>query len=311
MTIGVSAIIATRDRPEFLRRTLSQLERQTFRPSQIIIIDASESEGTKSTINEFKDAELNTIYVRAQNSGAASQRIVGLEHASEPFIWFLDDDIVMEQDCSKKLWEGFAGDQVGAVNAMISNQRYTKPGRVTRFMYLLMHGKKLGTYAGKVIGPAWNLLPEDEAGLPDYVRCEWLNTTCTMYKRKALPNPVFSDFFRGYSMFEDLTLSVSIAKHYTLLNARTARIVHESQSGTHKDNVAEISRMALVNRYYVMTRILQRGGWKYNLKLFLLETFGITSSLRTKQNWLQLPKVIQGKILGLKEINRMKSKYGV
>ena len=311
MTIGVSTIIATRDRPDFLRRTLSQLVSQSFQPSQIIIIDASENDETKKAIDEFKDSELNTIYVKTQKSGAASQRIVGLEHASEPFIWFLDDDIIMDEECSKKLWEGFADNNVGAVNAMISNQRYTKPGRITRFMYLLMHGKKSGTYAGKVIGPAWNLLPEDEPGLPDYVKCEWLNTTCTMYKRKAMPSPVFANFFRGYSMFEDLTLSVTIAKHHTLLNARTARIFHDSQPGTHKDNVIEMSCMALVNRYYVMTRVLKRYGLKYNVKLLLLESFGITTSLRTKQNWLNLPNVLRGKILGVKEINRMKSKYGV
>lgn len=311
--LPVSVIIPTRNRLTILNRTIGSLVDQSYWPAEVIIVDGS-AEDHLQEINrpEFSAKKITLIYQKANVLGAASQRLQGIALAQHNVIWFLDDDVLLDPECTRRLWVGLTWQEnVGAVNAMISNQRYTKPGRVTRFMYLLMHGKKLGTYAGKVIGPAWNLLPEDEAGLPDYVRCEWLNTTCTMYKRKALPNPVFSDFFRGYSMFEDLTLSVSIAKHYTLLNARTARIVHESQSGTHKDNMAEISRMALVNRYYVMTRILQRCGWKYNLKLFLLETFGITTSLRTRQNWLQLPKVLHGKILGLKQINNMKSNYGV
>ena len=165
-------------------------------------------------------------------------------------------------------------------------------------MYRLLSGEKLDTYAGKIIGPAWNLLPEDNDTLPELVPCEWLNTTCTLYRKAALPVPVFSNHFTGYSLMEDVTLSVTIGRNWDLLNARTARIFHDSQTGDHKSNVAEISQMELVNRYYVMSKILERRGFVFNLKFLLLQIFGIVTNLRSKQAWANLPGVLWGKISG-------------
>lgn len=305
MIIAVSAIIATKDRPDFLQRTIKGLLQQSCVPMELIIIDASQK-SSRDIFEKIKSVHFKITYIHSERIGAASQRIQGLEFASQPIIWFLDDDIILEEVCTQRLWNGFHySDHVGAVNAMITNQRYTKPGRVTRFMYRIMHGKQLASYAGKIIGPAWNLLPEDEPNLPDYVQCEWLNTTCTMYKREALPSQLFSDFFTGYSLFEDLALSVTISKRYTLLNARTARIFHDSQPGSHKNNIVQLSQMMLVNRYYVMTNILGRHGFFYNLKLFMLETFGLVTGLRSGQSVINLPKVLWGKFLGIMTINKL------
>jgi len=107
---------------------------------------------------------------------------------------------------------------IGGVNAMITNQQYHTPGRVSRIMYRLMHGKKSASYAGKCIGPASNLLPQDIDSLPEYQPVEWLNTTCTLYRKEALPQPAFHSHFTGYSLMEDVSLSLTVAKNgnYTM-----------------------------------------------------------------------------------------------
>ena len=306
-TIPVSAIIPTKDRLDVLIRTLDSLSMQSTKPSEVIIVDGSVDDFSELVgKSKIADGTIKLIYQKAIKNGAANQRLQGMNLASHPFIWFLDDDIILEEDCAKRLFEGFSyQENVGAVNAMIVNQRYTKPGFVTRCMYRIMHPNKLTTYAGKIIGPAWNLLPEDEPGLPDYVACEWLNTTCTIYRREAMPNPVFAEFFQGYSMFEDVTLSVMIGKNHILLNARTARIFHDSQPGSHKNSIVEMSAMTLVNRYYVMTRVLKRKGVGHNFKLLVLELFGMIGSLRSGQGRRSLPGVLKGKISGVKQILKL------
>ena len=43
---------------------------------------------------------------------------------------------------------------------------------------------------------------------PEVASVEWLNTTCTIYRGEALPSPPFCNQFTGYSLMEDLALSL-------------------------------------------------------------------------------------------------------
>lgn len=284
--IPVSAVIATANRAVVFETTLTSLYSQSVIPQQIIVVDASDTDETFVLCsNKYPDIQ----WVKASVRGAAAQRNQGLELVQTSVVFFMDDDIVFEADCVNKLWQGInSRNEVGGVNAMITNQQYHAPGKFTSFMYRLMHGKQLDSYAGKCIGPAWNLLPQDADCLPEMQPVEWLNTTCTMYRTGALPMPAFSSHFTGYSLMEDLCLSLEVAKKWKLFNVRTARIFHDSQPGVHKKNDFELARMELVNRYYVMTRILDRTGFRNNIKLFFFQLFGIvTSSNRYKiKVWL-------------------------
>src|SRR5437762_10351673 len=123
---------------------------------------------------------------------------------------------------------------------MIANQHSCSPGLASRTVLRLIHGKGESSYAGRVICPAVNLLPEDSDDLPEIVPVEWLNLGCTIYRRDALPSPPFDSFFRGYSLMEDVVLSLRVAERgWKLANVRTARIFHDSQPGVHKSDIAE------------------------------------------------------------------------
>lgn len=298
--LSVSVIMATRSRPLFVERTLKSIFDQSHIPAQVIVVDGSSDRQTEDVVirlNKFLPVWVE--WEKAEHLGAAVQRVQGLKLAKHAIIWFVDDDIVLDPECTIRLWSCFSmKSNVGAVSAMLTNQCYTKPGLFTMALLLIMHGKWEKSYAGKLIGPAWNLLPEDDVKLPDYVACDWLNTTCTMYFQEALPQPVFDSFFKDYSMMEDVALSATIAKKYDLFNARTARVFHDSQPGIHKDNIFRLSRMALVNRYWVMTRVLHRQGPGYICKLALFETVGLLTTLRSLKGWRSFPAALVGKING-------------
>jgi hypothetical protein len=197
---------------------------------------------------------------------------------------------------------------MGGVNAMITNQKYSPPGRVSRALFEFLDGTKRESYAGKCIGPALNLLPEDREELPEIVPVEWLNTTCVLYKKSAVPNPLFPDHFTGYSLMEDVTLSLTVGKKWQLANARTARIYHDSQPGDHKNNERVLSQMDLVNRHFVMTKILGRCSFQDYFKLMVLQLFAIAALFGKNGNLKHLPAVVQGKILGTLEIFRNRNK---
>ncbi|MFO1486253.1 MAG: glycosyltransferase [Verrucomicrobiaceae bacterium] len=310
-TMAASAVIPTRHRPQVMARTLESLLGQERRPAELIVVDASQDDETQRVMEAFAGKTtggMAVTWMRAETAGAAAQRNQGVAAATQPVIWFLDDDILLEPDCTARLWTALhSAPDIGGVNAMITNQRYQTPGRVSRFMFQLMAGEKCDSYAGRVLGPAVNLLPEDRDDLPEIVPVEWLNTTCTMYRREALPQPPFPAHFTGYSMMEDVTLSLLVAQKWKLANARTARIFHDSQPGSHKADIAELAEMELVNRHYVMTRVLGRTGVANHLRLAVWELFHLATGLLNVDGRRTLLASCCGKWRALRKIGRTNS----
>lgn len=303
--LPLSIVIPTRNRSAVLRRTLESLATQSAQPVELIIVDASGDTSTCALCLNESIAGLASLlrWHRAEVAGAASQRNQGVHLCSESVIGFFDDDILFEPDCMARLWRALLSDSsIGGVNAMITNQRYQRPGRISRFVFRLMADRAESSYAGRVLGPAVNLLPEDRDELPEVVPVEWLNTTCTLYQRCALPEPAFPNHFRGYSIMEDLTLSLMVAKRWKLANARTARIYHDSQPASHKSDAARLAEMQLVNRHYVMKEILARNRLRDYFKLILFELFSVTSVARTRAGRATLIAVIRGRAGALRRI---------
>jgi glycosyltransferase involved in cell wall biosynthesis len=303
----ISCVIPTRDRPEALRRTLRSLSAQGELPAQLILIDASRDDASCKVADDLTDefaARGCTIrWQSAVIAGAAPQRNQGMKLATQPVIAFFDDDIILQQDCLASLHGALMSDaRIGGVNAMIANQHYFPPSWVSRFIFRLMRGRAEITYAGCLLGPAINILPEDREDLPEVVPVEWLNTTCTLYRREALPDPPFPDFFSGYSMMEDVALSVRVARDWKLANARRARIFHDSQPGAHKDDVAALSKMELVNRHYVMTYILEKRLLSDYSRLALWEGFQLLVCALQRRLGREFWSTLRGKWLGLRQI---------
>jgi len=294
------------NRSEALSRMLISLAQQTAQPAEMVIIDASQDNQTEDLIaRPFPNLQTKFVYRRAKQMGAAVQRNEAMTYASHSYVLFFDDDIVFEPDCLARLWQALQSDQgLGGVNATFTNQRYLPPGQLSATLFRILNGRSEVSYAGRCIGPALNLLPEDRSDLPEVVPVEWLNTGCTLYRREALPSPPFSDHFVGYSFMEDVALSLTVAKNWKLANGRTARIFHDSQAAQYKSNRFMMAKMELVNRHFVMTKILTRTAVSFYLKLAILEAFGIATSLNSSKAWRALPSVLMGKASAIGTIVR-------
>lgn len=302
--LSISALVATRNRYLPLKRMLDSLAKQSAQPREMIVIDGSDNDETKTLCHsKISHLKTNIVYHRATEIGAATQRNQAMQYATQNVIWLLDDDIIFEPNCVERIWNALQSDSsLGGVNAMITNQKYLSPGKISRQLFQILHGSFETSYAGKCIGPALNLLPEDNPNLPEIVPVEWLNSTCVMYRKEALPNPLFPPVFTGYSLMEDVTISLTVGKKWQLANARTARIFHDSQPGDHKNNLGVLAKMDLVNRHYVMTQILERNSLNDYFKLAIFQIFNIIGFLATTKKWQVLPSIIIGKLSGIKEI---------
>jgi hypothetical protein len=303
--LPISVVIPTRDRAGILRRTLESIAAQSMQPAQIVLVDASGGRASYEACIEVPVAGLKTalVWLRAETPGAANQRNQGILACNQPTIGFFDDDILLMPDCIERLWQALQGDPtLGGVSATITNQTYQHPGLISRLVFRLMAVRTEDSYAGLVVGPAVNFLPDDRADLPEIVPVQWLPTCCVLYRKDALPAPPFPGHFVGYSLMEDLTLSCTVGQKWKLANARIARIFHDSQPGLHKSDVSALAEMELVNRHYVMTKVLLQRGWADLSRLTIWELFQLGVSVRTATGICPAWQVFVGKARGLQQL---------
>lgn len=294
--VDISIIIPTLNRKDILTTTLNSLAEQSLQPSEIIIIDGS-AIFERLARNNFPSLKSEIIHESAFALGAARQRNQGIGLASTKIIGFLDDDIILEQNCIANLWEGLRKNpRCGGINAIITNQSYHPLGPISKTFYKLIGANTSISLAGRCIGPVINFLPALNHH-DHFIPVDWLNTTCTLYRKEALPQPVFDEHFTGYSLMEDLALSLRVAQNWQLLTANNARIYHDSQPSEGKNNLFLNAEMDLVNRFYIMKYILNKTSLKDYSQLLLQQLFaGIASKKILSRNY------IKGKISALKKI---------
>jgi glycosyltransferase involved in cell wall biosynthesis len=112
--ISITAVIPTRNRETHLRSLLSSLQRQTLSLSEIIIVDSSDDTFYQKDLSE-EYHELNPIWLSSLPSVCA-QRNMGIQNATNEWVFLCDDDIELPEDYIQKISEFILSNPaVGAV----------------------------------------------------------------------------------------------------------------------------------------------------------------------------------------------------
>jgi len=88
----ISVIYPTRNRPEFLLRSLAALLANTVLPDEIIIVDQSRNDKTRQVLAEFNNPLI--IHVPSGETGLSRARNTGIKVSRFPILGFLDDDCI-------------------------------------------------------------------------------------------------------------------------------------------------------------------------------------------------------------------------
>jgi len=283
----IAAVIPTADRPESLAECLRSLAGSSSPIARVLVVDASsDREKTRAAVSgrwPFK-LELYESAVR----GSAAQRNLALQRlGDEDGVLFIDDDAVVEPDCLGEMLEAFDSGVAG-VAANIANQPVGRPGLPT-CAALFLAGGVIGTGpGGRLIGPAVGIRPSGDVE-ERFLAVEWASTTCVLYRRNCLPQGGFRAFFSGYSLGEDVALSVDVRKKGKLIYASQARIVHTPRRTT-KPPAYEYGRMEVLNRYYLSRYVLERRSWIRRLQFWIWIKWEFLGSLgelrRSPRDWL-------------------------
>ncbi len=301
--LSCCVVIATRNRPEPVAKTLASLEQQERLPHRVIVVDSSDTDETELAATRLaSEVETPIDYRRSSVRSAARQRNEGAELAVSDVVLFLDDDVDLDSRCLDEMMKVFEKDsdcRIGGVSATISNQVYSNPTGLNRLLLAVCVGQWRGSYAGKLIGPAVNFLPEDQ---PDTLQqTDWLPSTCTAYRRTVLLQHRFSEF-EGYSFAEDVDISSRVGQSCTLVNNTRARVFHHDMGkGTHRD-WRTLGKSMVMNRYQIMSRTMRRTGLANHLRLFWFEIVYSSAAWlaagATRERLALLSELLRGKAAG-------------
>ncbi|MGA3172455.1 MAG: glycosyltransferase [Chthoniobacteraceae bacterium] len=277
-------VIATFERPEFLKKMLGTLAEQSRPPERTIVIDSSRNDETRLAV-ESMAARLPIHYERAEIPSAAQQRNQGSRLVTTPLIAFIDDDDALQPDVCEKLCAVFESDpanEIGGVSARLIGGERPVPGKLLWWYYRIQAGFSHPTYGGKLFGPAINCYPSyTEQSTHDLIPADWLNSTCVFYRADSFAREQFPDF-PGYSFMEDVHLSARIARRQRLYFHTTARFEHHDATSSWKRDLAEMERNRLRNQRRVAREILGLSGPALESKLFLHRLFVTVYLLRRR-----------------------------
>lgn len=284
MTINsrrMSFVVATKDRPDELRRLLRSLAAQTLRPAEIIIVDG----GAIDVRDVAADREfeiLNIRYERCLPPSAARQRNRGIARVDPSIDWigFLDDDAVLEPGALERMagfWSA-AGPDVGGASLNMTNHPEVFAAGLKRKLWV----ERWGLYSGK----PGQVLPSGFQVMIGRVRettfVRWLGSTASIWHRRVLAEFGFDEWFRGYSYLEDLDFSYRIGKKYRLAVVAGANFLHlHAPHG--RGSGFEFGRREAANRIYFVSKNPELSLFRCRLTLGLRMVISLIMAVRERK----------------------------
>ncbi|MFS0730887.1 glycosyltransferase [Curtobacterium sp. 1P10AnD] len=109
-TVGrITVVVATRDRPEDVRRCVASVLASEWDDLEVVVVDnAPSSDATREVVASFRDPRLQ--YVLEARAGVSRARNAGLAAATGDVVAFVDDDVVVDRWWAGALADAYARD---------------------------------------------------------------------------------------------------------------------------------------------------------------------------------------------------------
>jgi GT2 family glycosyltransferase len=248
-------VIATRNRPDDLVKTVESLAAQTTLPAELCVVDSSDETPTRDQIEKLSaDAGMRLDYAHPAPRGLTVQRNLGVERTSGDPVFFIDDDVRMAPDCHEAILATYEewGPEVGGVR--VTPLRPATPARVTiAYRKLFGIGGWWPENSGKVRSGFYAEGISDSAGTR---KVQYFNGWFMSFRREVFEHERFDEALSGYGYKEDIDFSHRVFKRgYTLLQSPKARCDH-LKSGTSRLTSHQLQRMNLANQFYLHRKLM-------------------------------------------------------
>ena len=195
---------------------------QTRLPDQLLIIDQSDDNKVKKSINLLvkKYKTINLVYIYDPKIlGLVDAKRVSILHASGDIICFLEDDVILEPNYLYEIEAGFIHnpEMIGCCG-LITNPPKSSPFYL--FLFGIFH---------------WGIFKDPRIGLTDrkiisseqFIKSDKLSGGASAW-RKIVFDTVLFDVKNGFHMFEDIDFSTRVVEYFgpkLFINTK-ARLAH-------------------------------------------------------------------------------------
>ena len=253
MICDISVVVSTKDRSQQVKRLMESLDKQTQLPDELIIVDASEDNQTYQLIDK-KNPHSNYLikYIKTE-PGLTRQRNIGIREAKGKYVFFFDDDVVLDSDYIRIIMETFShlqGVQLGGLTGRIVNIE-ERPELWETILKMVFFLSDLGD--GKIKLSGFPSLRIDEKA--SYVG--FLSGCNMVYPKAIFSEFMFDENLTGYSYMEDVDLSYRVSKKYRLYYQPKAKLKHLSTTYKSVDS-RSLRRIMVRNHYYLFRKNLPK-----------------------------------------------------
>jgi GT2 family glycosyltransferase len=246
--VRLSAVIATKGRPEILRETLASIARCRPLPDELIVVDGDPAGSARAAV-EALEGELAARYLPSA-PGLTRQRNAGTRAATGDVVVFLDDDVEADPGLFGALAGGYDDPAVvGATGVVVEEGRRRFVDKDSRLRRLL--GRREGTmtrfgYPRRLLDPG---AERDVEFMPG----------CLMSGRRELVERTgFDEQLTGYALAEDEDFSYRLSRLGRIRHLPAATVLHRNTGFTTSDARA-FNRMVVVNRAYLFRKNFEPG----------------------------------------------------
>jgi len=270
--MNFTLIVCTYMRPVPLLKLLNSVKLQTLYPDEILIVDGSLNDETKTALEQNVFKNLKYFKVSDEDRGLTKQRNYGVASVSNDteIICFLDDDTVLEPQYFEEIirtyqiypealgvggyinnenkWEKIPGNYKPTIHEFAYDGWKQKDG--SRFVMR----KRLGLDSNTKPG----FLPEFSNGrsisfLPPsgkIYEVEQLMGGVSSFRKSVFDTFSFSTYFEGYGLYEDADFTLRLSKTGKLYVNTNAQLGHfHDEAG--RPNKYKYGKMVVRNGWYV------------------------------------------------------------
>ncbi|RTY34208.1 glycosyltransferase family 2 protein [Chlorobium phaeovibrioides] len=204
----VTAIIPTRNRPIDLSKAVISILNQCRTPDELIIVDQSSGNESKNIVQKLlaNNKAISLVYIHSTEiSGLVEAKDVAAKQSTGEIVFFLEDDVVLEQEYIKQIELGFTlhPEMVGCCGIITNHpHRSISYGLIYDLFHVGIFRDNRAKYFGKFNGIGHDLIPNT-----------MLSGGLSAWRREVFSVVPF-DLESGFHMFEDIDFSTRVAKYY-------------------------------------------------------------------------------------------------
>jgi glycosyltransferase involved in cell wall biosynthesis len=244
-----AVVIATYNRPGLLRNLLESIQNSSVKPNQVIIVSAGDS--IEKSLIEFKNIKL--IHKISDVANQSYQKKLGISLLDNEIDWvlFLDDDLLLDINCIKNLFEFIDSRQNKTTQKKCVGVGLSLPiinSDFANYKYIKWFGKlfKLTSSKPGVVLTSGQAISYLGSNYP--IRTNWLNGA-SIWRKEFAQQYGKNLMFSKYSAYEDVIFSYEMGKLGELWFNPTAKVYFQEGTVTNYLNY-EVQLISLAWKYY-------------------------------------------------------------